>query len=525
MSLLLKTAFRLHGRRASLQLDRATHAPRAVQQAFLLRTLRNNALTAFGSLHNFAGIRTESDYRRRVPVRDYEGFRPFVNRMMAGERAVLTKEQPVMLTMTSGTTGEQKFIPVTRASQRAESRLMRQWLYRALLNHPAYMNERSVAIVSRAGEGHTPSGLAYGSASGMTYKNVPRLIRRSQAIPYPVSELEDYDQRYFLIARFALAAPVAFIITPNPSTLLRLAQILLERTEDLLRAIHDGTLGITARAQADIYAQLSNSLKPDPARARLLASVAAQAGSLRPADCWPNLKLIACWIGGSVGTQAHKLPDVYGAVPLRDLGYIASEGRFTVPFEDYTPSGILALRSNYYEFIPEQEADSAQPSILSSHELEAGRRYSILLTTQGGLYRYRIQDIVEVTGFYNNAPLVAFIRKEGETASITGEKLHVNHLILALDEVRRRSHLDIEQFRAAPDYTTNRYDIYLEIKGHVSPAVLRDEVLPLIDSALASVNVEYAQKRASGRLGAPRLHLMRAGWANKISRRQIASGK
>ena len=210
---------------------------------------------------------------------------------------------------------------------------------------------------------------------------------------------------------------------------------------------------------------------------------------------------------------------------MRDLGYIASEGRFTVPFEDYTPSGILALGSNYYEFIPEHEAESAQPLILSSHELKAGGRYSILLTTPGGLYRYRIQDIIEVTGSYNGAPLVAFVRKEGEMASITGEKLHVNHLILALDEVRRRCHLDIEQFRAVPDYTANRYDIYLEINGRVSPAVLQAEVLPLIDRALAGVNVEYAEKRASRRLSAPRLHLMRAGWANKIARRQIASGK
>jgi hypothetical protein len=196
-----------------------------------------------------------------------------------------------------------------------------------------------------------------------------------------------------------------------------------------------------------------------------------------------------------------------------------------MPAADHTPSGILALGSNFYEFIPEQEADSARPTILLSHELEANCRYSILLTTPGGLYRYRIQDIVEVTGFYNRAPLISFVRKEGEMTSITGEKLHVNHLILALDEVRRCSSLDIEQFRAAPDEAGNCYHIYLEIKGHASPAVLRNEVLPLIDGALAKVNVEYAQKRASRRLGAPRLHLMRAGWGSEISRRQIIAGK
>lgn len=525
MSLLLKTAIRLHGKSSKQLLERATHAPHAAQSEFLLRTLSRNADTVFARLHDFARIKTEADYRARVPVRDYEGFRPFVNRIIAGERFILTKEQTVMLTMTSGTTGEQKFIPVTARSRTAEASLMRQWLYRALEDHPAYMNERSVAIVSRAVEGHTPSGLPYGSASGVTYKNVPRLIRRTQAIPYAVSEIEDYDERYFLIARFALAAQVSFLITPNPSTLLRLTQIMREREEDILRAIHDGTLGISSSKQSGICAQLSSALRPDKARAQTLARVVLETGYLRPADCWPTLKLIACWVGGSVGRQAHKLHADYGALPLRDLGYIASEGRFTVPTADHTPSGILALGSNYYEFIPEEEADSARPSILLSHELEAGRRYSILLTTAAGLYRYRIQDIVEVTGFHNSAPLVAFVRKEGETASITGEKLHVNHFILALDETARRCQLDIEQFRAAPDYENNRYHIYLEIRGHVSRARLRNEALSAIDSALGKVNIEYAQKRASGRLGAPLLHLMRPGWANQISRRQITSGK
>lgn len=525
MSLLLKTAIRLHGQNSKRLLERATYEPRAAQREFLLRTLRRNADTAFGRQHDFARIKTEADYGARVPVRDYEGFRPFVNRIMAGERFILTKEQPLLLTMTSGTTGEQKFIPVTASSQKSEAGLMRQWLYRVLEDHPAYMDERSVAIVSRAVEGHTMCGLPYGSASGMTYKNVPRIIRRSQAIPYAVSEIEDYDRRYFLIARLALAAQVSFIITPNPSTLLRLTQVMREREEDLLRAIHDGTLGIHVSHQPGVCSQLSTALRPDRERARTLARVVAERGYLRPADCWPRLKLIACWTGGSVGRQAHRLFADYGSLPLRDLGYIASEGRFTVPTMDHTPSGILALCSNYYEFIPEEEADNARPSILLSHELEAGRRYSILLTTSAGLYRYRIQDIIEVTGFYNAAPLVAFVRKEGETASITGEKLHVNHFILALDEAARLCQLDIEQFRVAPDYENNRYDIYLEIKGGVSHALLRNEALSAIDRALGKVNIEYAQRRASGRLGSPRLHLMRSGWANQISRRQIASGK
>src|ERR671939_584982 len=113
MSLLLKSAIRMLGISASLRLNRAAQQPALAQRQLLFEILKENASTAFGRLHGFRGIHSEADYRRRVPVRDYEDFRPFVKRIMAGERRVLTRSEPFMLTLTSGTTGEPKFIPVT----------------------------------------------------------------------------------------------------------------------------------------------------------------------------------------------------------------------------------------------------------------------------------------------------------------------------------------------------------------------------------------------------------------------------
>ena len=516
---------RLRGRVSSLALDHAASRPEEAQRDVLAKALQRNADSIFGREHGFAGIRDEADYRRRVPVSEFEDLRPYVNRIIAGEKSVLTKARPFMLTMTSGTTAEPKYIPVTRESQARNSSLMRQWLYRALCDHPRLMDHASVGVVSRAVEGYTPSGLPYGSASGLIYKNIPWLIRRAYAIPYLVSELHDYDQRYFVIARFALGERVSFIATPNPSTLIRLAALSLEHHEKLIRAIHDGVLGIDASDQKDVCSRLTARLKPDPARAQVLARIVEKNGFLRLADCWPDLKLIGCWTGGSVVAQARKLPAYFGDVPVRDLGYLASEGRVTVPYRDETSSGILALNSNYYEFIPEEDADAAQAQALSGHEVEEGRRYSILLTTAAGLYRYKINDIVEVTGFYRRAPLLAFVRKGGEMANITGEKMHVNHFIQAVDEVGRRFNLAVEQFRVTPDLINSRYEIYLELERPAPTGMLRDEVLPELDRALARLNVEYDQKRQSKRLAAPRLHLMRRGWAEAALRSHVATGK
>ncbi|PYS41814.1 MAG: acyl-CoA synthetase [Acidobacteria bacterium] len=524
MSLLTRSAIRALGQRESRRLDRSAIAPAIAQQHFLFRLLAKNAETSFGRKHGFASIRTEADYRRRVPIRDYEEFRPYITRMMKGEQAVLTAAPPVMFTMTSGTTSEPKFIPVTRESQSIESALTRQWFYLVLRDHQEFMDHAGVGIVSKAVEGFTPSGIPYGSASGMTYKNIPWLIRRVQAIPYEAFEILDYDQRYFVMARFAIGAHVSFIATPNPSTLVRLARTFTEHSELLVRAIHDGTLGVTSSRQPKLFARLQAWLKPDPARARILNSLLNLHGALYPRDIWPTLALIGCWVGGSVGLHARKLNEYYGDTPIRDLGYMASEGHFTVPCADRTAGGILALNSNYYEFIPEEQTASDHPDVCSSHELEDSRRYSIVLSTANGLYRYRINDIVEVTGHHKRAPLLAFVRKEGEMANITGEKIHVNHLLLAVAQVRRKFNLAVEQFRATPDYLKSRYEIFLELSKEIPRSELH-EILLTLDGLLSQVNIEYEQKRTSGRLRAPCLHIMQRGWAERAHRRLVAGGK
>ncbi len=526
MGNLVKTLIRMKGYGLARKLDRAAERPEAAQNAYLLRQVKANANTAFGKDHGFATIRTEADFRRQVPIRDYEGLRPYVNRIIAGEKAVLTSAAPRMLNMTSGTTGEPKYIPVTPESMRRASGFSLEWIYRALQDHPGFLDGAFVGIVSRAIEGRTPSGLPYGSASGMLYQQIPGPIRSTYAIPYAVSEIRDYDRRYFVAARLALARRVSYIATPNPSTLIRLAETAIKNEEAIVRAVHDGTPGIDLPDQPELAKQLAALLKPDPGRARVLADVVERTGTLLPADCWPDLKLIGCWLGGSVGVQARRLSEYYGDAPMRDLGFLASEGHFTLPNRDHSASGILSLNGNYYEFIPEASLDDPNPPVLSSHELESGVNYGVLLTTPGGLYHYDIHDIVQVTGFYRNAPLLAFIRKGRDMTSITGEKMHVNHLLLALEEVRRRYDVSVvEQFRVVANVEARRYEIYAEFKGKVARDLLRDEVIPHLDRALTGVNVEYAEKRRSRRLAPPCLHLMRPGWAEDEVLRAAGAGK
>ena len=518
---LLRCANNLRAAAESARFERAARAPRETQESFLRALLGENAATAFGREHRFDRLSTIAAYRRAVPVRDYEALRPYVKRLIDGERAVLTREEPFMFTLTSGTTDEPKYIPVTRGAQKLNSKLMRQWVYRAERAHRAASRHATFAVVSRAVEGRTPGGLPFGSASGTIYQNIPRFIRRAYAVPYETAEIRDYDERYFALARFALAARVSTIATPNPTTLLRLAEIMRENGERLVRAVRDGRLGVALAGQDEIRRKLAAPLAPDPRRARELENLLRLKGFLRPADCWPELRLIGCWLGGSVGARAARLAEFYGRAPLRDLGYLASEGNFTLPIADGAADGVLAVESAFYEFIPEEECEKDAPRTLLADELETGKRYEVLLTTAGGLYRYRINDVVEVAGFYRRTPRLRFVRKAGEAASITGEKMHANHLLQAFAELGRRFALTIEKFCAVPDFEESRYEIYLELKKGVAAT----ELPAALDEALQRINLEYAHKRHSKRLGAPVVYLMRAGWSRAGLRRHILAGR
>src|SRR5437870_3917260 len=317
---------------------------------------------------------------------------------MAGETGVLTAEAPFMFTTTSGTTGEPKFIPVTTGWARAMATLMRLWTSYALRDHPGMLDARVLTIVGPATEGVAPGGLPYGAMTGLTYQRLPWLVRRQHALPYAAALIRDHESRYFVTLRLALGHSISSIATPNPSTLLRLAAIVAGRGDELLRAIHDGTLGaaqlepiagagVTGR---DVRAALVATLRPDPRRAAFIDAVARRRDGLVLGDCWPELVLVACWLGGSAGIQARHLDAHFGQqVARRDLGLVASEGRFTIPVDDDSAAGVLALHTSFYEFIAEKDIDEPTPRAL---------RRSVRSGSCRGQRRVRVQACLRAAG-------------------------------------------------------------------------------------------------------------------------------
>ena len=506
-------------RRKLRQFEAACHHPEAVQTALLHSILRKQAGTGFGRDHHFSDIRTVAGYRRNVPVAPYEAVAPYIERVAAGDTNALLADGPVRLfALTSGTTASRKLIPVTDAYLAAYKRGWNMWGVRMYRDHRG----RKIAlrpIVQLGGdpeEFRTPAGIPCGNLSGYTAMVQRRLIRRMYAVPYETGKIKDARSRYYVALRFSVGRNVSQFMAANPSTLVQLARTLDAEKESLVKDLADGTLRTDLDLPGDLRAALSRRLKRDPGRAKELAALAEKHGRLYPMDIWPtDGTVINTWTGGSMGPYLRQLPRYYGEPPVRDLGLLASEGRMTIPFANGTASGVLDIWSHYFEFIPEGEIDSPQPTVLGAHELQDGRSYYIVPTTAYGLYRYHISDLVRVTGFYGRTPEVEFLGKGHRFANLTGEKLSEYHVTRAADAAAARTGQPLTAYTVAPVWDDARpyYAVILEEPDAADQARLR-RFLGELDRSLADENTEYAAKREGNRLGPVRVAVIPAGaWA------------
>jgi hypothetical protein len=297
-----------------------------------------------------------------------------------------------------------------------------------------------------------------------------------------------------------------------------------DEKESLIRDLYDGTLSDRFEIPPEVRATLARRVRRRyPKRARELENIVHRTGTLYPKDYWPPYCLLGNWTGGSVGTYLRHYPRYFGERTVRDIGLIASEGRMTIPFTDSTPSGVLDITSHYFEFIPEEEVDSAQPTVLAAHEVAEGRNYFIVPTTAAGLYRYHISDLVRVTGFFNRAPLVEFLSKGAHFANLTGEKLSEYQVTKAMEQVLREFNLVPAVYSMAPcwDAELPYYGLFIE-QTDLPGGEQGSRLAAALDQRLEQLNVEYAGKRTSQRLGAVRVLPLPTGTWLRWDRQRLA---
>jgi hypothetical protein len=501
-------------RRRLAAFEAATHRPQEVQDALRRRIVANQAATAFGRDHHFASIRDLADFRRNIPVAGYDYVSPYIDRVRRGETAALLSDPCVhMFALTSGTTASRKYIPVTAQYLADYRRGWNLWGLKVFRDHPDVKLRPIVQLSSDWDEHRSESNVPCGAVTGLTAQMQKKIIRWLYCVPAPVGRVKDAVAKYYIALRLGLPRRVGMVVAANPSTLINMARLGDQEKESLLRDLRDGALSDRFDAPPDVRAALAPRLrKKHPDRVRELEAIIARTGTLYPKDYWGPHCLLGNWTGGSMGAYLRLYPRYFGAMPVRDVGLIASEGRMTIPFADASPAGVLDVASHYYEFIPEAEAESPNPTVLAAHELREGKNYFILLTTAYGLYRYDIHDLVRVTGFYNRTPLVEFLSKGSHVANITGEKLSEYHVTQAMVRTLHELDLTLGVYSLAPcwDDELPYYGLFVE-DGDVADPTAARRLAERLDALLKETNIEYAAKRESLRLGPVRLETLPPG--------------
>ena len=462
---------------------RALKRPEETQRGILRRLIRDNSASAYGRAHDFAGIASYETFRDRVPIVDYDDLKPWIARIMRGEESVLTRENVTRLVPTSGSTGARKLIPFTSSLQREFNAAIGPWMVDLCRENPsvpfgpAYW---SISPSTLAG-GEVKSAVPIGFDDDSAYLGGVRkvLVEATFAAPSALRLATDPQAfRYATLLCLLRQPDLRLISVWHPSFLTLLLDALPAWWEELLE---DVATGDCRRIPTEIRRILRRSPQPDRLQTLRLANPAA------PHTFWPYLRVVSCWGDAQAALPCADLRKRLPRITIQAKGLLATEAFVSIPFHRHHP---VAITSHFFEFVDENGA------VRRAHELRPGEPYKVVVTTAGGLWRYRLGDIVEVDGFVAATPSLRFLGRGSGVSDLCGEKLTEVFVTRAITSACASCNFAPAFAMLAPERDADGHWHYTIFLGEDAPASL----LPALEAELRA-NPHYAICRDLGQLG------------------------
>ena len=352
--------------------------------------------------------------------------------------------------------------------------------------------------------------MPYGSISGSFYKNLPIYLKAKYVLPAAIFDISDYETKYALIVRLAITQKnITFMASANPTTFLKLLTVLHNNRQELLADLKNETFSRLDSLPPQLRQEILPYLDCSQVRKAELESLLSH-DHLTFRDLWPYLRLVSTWTGGSCGIALEK---VRAALPeetkIGELGYLSSEVRGSIPINLQTNQCLPTLTENFFEFVEKELWENERPEFLRLHQLQVDQDYYVFITTPSGLYRYSMNDIIRVTGNFHQTPTIQFVQKGKGVTNITGEKLYENQVIKAMKLAEEELSFSSMFFMFLADPEHADYRLLIEF-DQPTPKVL-SRLGEAVEKHLQAMNIEYAQKRASGRLKPLQVSVLRKG--------------
>ncbi|MCZ7458935.1 GH3 family domain-containing protein [Streptomyces sp. WMMC940] len=461
-----------------------------------------------------------SAFRSVLPVMRYNDFAGQIDRETHTKGGVLSCSPVLRWLKTSGTTGTPKRVPYTLhwlLTYRIPAMKAMWGTY--LEHHPEILAHPWATLDTQ-----TVREDVYDFVHGVEHQAIsnrhPQINSRDWNPPWYESPWfgpeapAGHAGRMYHRVRHLVGKDLHYISAINPSTLVSLRDLIAEHGPELVRDLRAGTL------------QGRPCARPDENAARHLEQVLVKDG-FSLVDVWPSLTLYSCWLSASAQLYRPRLEAVLPGVAKLPFMSCGTEGVTTIPVDETLESQPLAVSQAFFEFVPAEvplgellDAGEKVDTLLYD-EVEAGHDYHLIMSQGNGLYRLWTGDIYRVDRIVDGTPWVHFTHRDGVFHSFTGEKITESQVTQAIRQGLEGAGLDTGLYMCGPCWDEPPY--YTVVVEVPAPGEALDRTLSTaIDRELSAINIEYASKRTSRRLGGLRVRTVAQGAiaAHVESRRQ-----
>jgi len=482
------------------------------QRQYLLKLIRKNTETMYGKINKYSHISSIREYQRAIPITDYEDYSPYIEEIAAGKAHVLTHEPVLLFEPSSGTLSSSKLIPYTNSLKVEFQRGIAPWIVSLYKRTPELMRGSaywciSPPVVQSQKYGMVPVGFDHDAEYlGFIGRTLHSMV---SAVPQEVADIAKIEEfRRETLVHLLSAENLTLISIWSPSFLTLLLKQLVDDGEMVIRLLAESKIkGAAKRAEAIKYIlqyEQSESLFE---------------------RIWPNLRVISCWTHGPSELYSKEVQKLFPAVEIQGKGLIATEAFVSFPLlRDSDP--VLSINSHFFEFLDMESGD-----VKLAHQLSEGRIYSVIVTTGGGFYRYKLNDLIKVTGFIGQVPTFRFVAKEEDISDLFGEKLHAAHVQGSAVEAFSICLIEPSFYILAPvrdPSDTVSYSLFLYDEN--INAEQADVLVTTMEDLLRG-NFNYAYCRELGQLGALKLFLIDRSnkspqeiYVNEMQRRGLKIG-
>lgn len=450
------------------RIERVTQDPAAAQQETFTSLISSAKNTAWGKQYAYASIKKQSEFQERVPLQDYESLKPFIERIMLGEQNVLWNTPINWFAKSSGTTSDKsKFIPVSKmALSDCHYKGARDVLAMYLRNNPSskLFDGKTLIMGGSHQVNKLNTGSRYGDVSAVMMENMPAFANYVKTPSLDIALMDEWESKINAMANYTLHQNITSIAGVPTWTIV------------LFRKLFELT------------------------------------GRNNMMEIWKNLEL---YVHGGVSFKPYR-SQFNELIKGDNMHYVetynASEGFFA--FQDRLNSDELLLMPDYgifYEFIPMEEIEKVYPVTRTLDQVELGKNYALVISTNAGLWRYKIGDTVKFTSL--SPYRIQISGRIKHFINAFGEEVIIDNSDKAISAACEKTNAKVAEYTAAPIYIEGN-----EKGGHewiIEFEEPPDDIsvfVQTLDETLQKVNSDYEAKRHKDMaLKMPLIHVAKKG--------------